>query len=88
MARGPKRPEDEAKLFALRTKRVHRNWAKFPLGLVMNCLYILSLQVKLFLPEIAGFKDKKVTVCSPQVNPLAPRAFLIFLFLVGCKFGI
>ena len=24
VARGPKRPEDEAKLFALRTKRVHR----------------------------------------------------------------
>eukprot|EP00438_Fugacium_kawagutii_P036060 Skav205748 [mRNA] locus=scaffold3116:59238:64739:- [translate_table: standard] len=27
VARGPKRPEDEAKLFALRTKRVHRSLA-------------------------------------------------------------
>ncbi|CAK8986764.1 unnamed protein product [Durusdinium trenchii] len=57
VARGPKRPEDEAKLFALRTKRVHRN-----LRMAFNKFQTDQAAVQKLFEKIDRGSDGKISI--------------------------
>lgn len=57
VARGPKRPEDEAKLFALRTKRVHRN-----MRLAFNKFQTDQSAVQKLFEKIDKGCDRKISI--------------------------